>query len=199
MYQRRAGRGASGRASRGASGGHQAPCPPAPCAGRGKSRSCRAQPVTLPPTPAPCSDMRELSAGQHLASGCAPHPARAPLPPRPGAAPVRAGAGRAGPGAGHDLAGGTPDPIDPVTGMPAELRHIQPYRALKRYTCPGCNQDIEAGTGHVVVIPQEAPDLRRHWHRACWQRRSARRPGRSGASAGKGRGGPRRGPPATRR
>jgi hypothetical protein len=25
--------------------------------------------------------------------------------------------------------------------------------------------------GHVVTVPRDAPDFRRHWHKACWQRR----------------------------
>jgi hypothetical protein len=59
-----------------------------------------------------------------------------------------------------------------------EVRRVQPYQALKSYLCPGCNQDIAVGTGHVVVVPVEAPDLRRHWHTACWDNRDRRRPGR---------------------
>ena len=59
-----------------------------------------------------------------------------------------------------------------------EVRAVQPYQARKAYLCPGCNQDIGVGVGHVVVIPLDAPDLRRHWHRSCWQHRSRRRPGR---------------------
>ena len=43
-----------------------------------------------------------------------------------------------------------------------EVRRIQPYQATKRYICPGCNQDIPPGTGHLVVVPLDAPDLRRH-------------------------------------
>jgi hypothetical protein len=61
---------------------------------------------------------------------------------------------------------------------PVEVRRIQPYQAEKRYLCPGCNQDIEPGTGHLVVIPPDAPDLRRHWHHPCWANRHRRRPGR---------------------
>ena len=60
----------------------------------------------------------------------------------------------------------------------AEVRRIQPYQARKSYLCPGCNQDIQPGTGHVVVVPPTAPDLRRHWHDACWRQRHRRRPGR---------------------
>ena len=59
-----------------------------------------------------------------------------------------------------------------------EVRRVQPYQATKVYLCPGCNQDIPAGTGHVVVVPLEAPDLRRHWHSSCWDHRERRRPGR---------------------
>jgi hypothetical protein len=69
-----------------------------------------------------------------------------------------------------------------MSGMEAdpdvEVRRIQPFQARKRYVCPGCNQVIEAGTGHLVVVPKDAPDLRRHWHHACWQHRARRRPGR---------------------
>jgi hypothetical protein len=57
-----------------------------------------------------------------------------------------------------------------------EVRAIQPYQATKTYLCPGCNRDIVAGTGHVVVVPRLEPDLRRHWHRSCWTNRERRRP-----------------------
>jgi hypothetical protein len=53
---------------------------------------------------------------------------------------------------------------------PVEVRHIQPYQATKQYRCPGCEQLIPVGIGHKVVIPATAPDLRRHWHTACWSR-----------------------------
>jgi hypothetical protein len=58
-----------------------------------------------------------------------------------------------------------------------EVRRIQPYQARKVYLCPGCNQSIEMGLGHLVVVPRMAPDLRRHWHHACWANRRHRRPG----------------------
>ena len=60
-----------------------------------------------------------------------------------------------------------------------EVRRIQPYQAVKVYRCPGCNQDIAVGLGHYVVVPVGAPDLRRHWHYACWDNRATRRPGRA--------------------
>lgn len=59
-----------------------------------------------------------------------------------------------------------------------EVRRMQPYQARKSYICPGCNQDIPAGRGHLVVVPRDAPDLRRHWHPGCWEHRHRRRPGR---------------------
>jgi hypothetical protein len=61
-----------------------------------------------------------------------------------------------------------------------EVRFLQPYQAAKAYLCPHCNRDIPIGTGHVVAVPREAPDLRRHWHRGCWQAELRRRdrPGR---------------------
>ncbi len=68
-------------------------------------------------------------------------------------------------------------PADDAGGQ-LEVRRIQPYQATKAYRCPGCNQEIPVGTGHLVVVPLEAPDLRRHWHAPCWEHRSRRRPGR---------------------
>lgn len=59
-----------------------------------------------------------------------------------------------------------------------ELRRVQPYEAVKPYLCPGCNQVIAAGIGHLVVVPVDEPDLRRHWHSPCWEHRARRRPGR---------------------
>ena len=59
-----------------------------------------------------------------------------------------------------------------------EVRFVHPFQARKEYVCPGCQQEIPAGMGHVVVVPRATPDLRRHWHRPCWERRTKRRPGR---------------------
>lgn len=58
-----------------------------------------------------------------------------------------------------------------------EVRLIHPFQASKRYLCPGCHQDIEPGVAHVVVVPKDAVDLRRHWHKPCWNMRARRRPG----------------------
>ncbi len=63
---------------------------------------------------------------------------------------------------------------DPSDTEESEVRFVQPYEATKAYLCPGCNRDIPAGTGHMVAIPPDAPDLRRHWHRGCWNNRKNR-------------------------
>ena len=52
-----------------------------------------------------------------------------------------------------------------------EVRRVQPYEAIKDYVCPGCHHRILRGIGHYVAVPADAPDLRRHWHKACWERR----------------------------
>lgn len=60
----------------------------------------------------------------------------------------------------------------------AEVRRVHPFEARKRYVCPGCQQEIPVGVGHLVVVPAAAADLRRHWHVPCWEQRARRRPGR---------------------
>ena len=57
---------------------------------------------------------------------------------------------------------------DPEAYGEVDVRFLQPYQANKWYVCPNCNRDIEPGTGHYAIVPKEAPDLRRHWHRGCW-------------------------------
>ena len=61
------------------------------------------------------------------------------------------------------------DFLSELAGHDGEVVHpVQPYQAVKTYQCPRCETAIEPGVGHLVVIPTEAPDLRRHWHRGCW-------------------------------
>lgn len=55
---------------------------------------------------------------------------------------------------------------------------VQPYAARKTYVCPGCESVIPPGTFHLVVVPDEAPDLRRHWHHGCWHKELRRAFGR---------------------
>jgi hypothetical protein len=39
----------------------------------------------------------------------------------------------------------------------------------KDYRCPGCEHLVRPGLWHLVVVPDDAPDERRHWHERCWQ------------------------------
>ncbi|MGH1502581.1 MAG: ATP/GTP-binding protein [Acidimicrobiales bacterium] len=65
-----------------------------------------------------------------------------------------------------------PDPSDVPD---ADVRFVSAADATKPYLCPGCGRDIPPGMGHVVAVPPDAPDLRRHWHRGCWEHRRSRR------------------------
>ena len=56
-----------------------------------------------------------------------------------------------------------------------DVRHVQPYEAVKTYRCPGCDHEIRPGEGHKVVVPRDAPEDRRHWHTGCWFREERRR------------------------
>lgn len=70
-----------------------------------------------------------------------------------------------------------PDPEPPalpdlVVGAPPgwQVRSVSPANALKEYRCPGCNQEIRPATAHVVAWRAGEEELRRHWHRPCWER-----------------------------
>jgi hypothetical protein len=65
---------------------------------------------------------------------------------------------------------------DHPDGFEVEVRRVQPYQSAKPYLCPGCGREIPANTGHLVVVPAGAADLRRHWHQACWEARHRRPP-----------------------
>lgn len=47
----------------------------------------------------------------------------------------------------------------------------------KTYRCPGCDHEIRGGLQHLVVVPREGAEERRHWHAECW-RKELRRLGR---------------------
>jgi len=60
------------------------------------------------------------------------------------------------------------------------VRMVPGGASAKVYRCPGCDQEIQPGTAHVVVWPaDERGDLtdRRHWHTGCWRARDRRAPG----------------------
>jgi hypothetical protein len=46
---------------------------------------------------------------------------------------------------------------------------VRRVASQKEYRCPGCEHPIRPGLWHLVVVPQDAPDERRHWHERCWQ------------------------------
>ncbi len=47
----------------------------------------------------------------------------------------------------------------------------------KAYRCPGCDHEVRAGIWHLVIVPADDVDARRHWHTECW-RSELRRSGR---------------------
>jgi hypothetical protein len=49
------------------------------------------------------------------------------------------------------------------------VRRVPAFRADKAYVCPGCDNTLPPGVGHVVAWPQPRPDDRRHWHLHCWR------------------------------
>jgi len=61
---------------------------------------------------------------------------------------------------------------DPTIAAPLgwHVRAVQPVNAVKMYRCPGCNQEIRPGTGHVVAWREDDEEGRRHWHTPCWRR-----------------------------
>lgn len=70
-----------------------------------------------------------------------------------------------------------PGSTSPLSAGPLTVSPVQAYAARKRYVCPGCDGPVEIGTFHLVVVPDHAPEARRHWHRGCWfrERRSDER------------------------
>ncbi|WP_037913442.1 hypothetical protein [Actinacidiphila yeochonensis] len=55
------------------------------------------------------------------------------------------------------------------------VRPVAGAAAAKHYRCPGCDQEIPPGVGHVVAWREHGGvDDRRHWHRACWNARDRR-------------------------
>jgi hypothetical protein len=60
------------------------------------------------------------------------------------------------------------------------VRSVPGAASAKAYRCPGCEQLIRTGAGHVVAWPADELGSvadRRHWHSACWASRTRRRPG----------------------
>ncbi|MFD4998447.1 ATP/GTP-binding protein [Streptomyces buecherae] len=55
------------------------------------------------------------------------------------------------------------------------VRSVVGSAAGKYYRCPGCDQEIPPGVGHLVAWQSYVGvDDRRHWHRGCWNARDRR-------------------------
>jgi len=61
------------------------------------------------------------------------------------------------------------------------VRAVTGASSAKAYRCPGCDQEVRAGTPHVVAWPADGAlggfgDVadRRHWHTPCWRARDRR-------------------------
>ncbi|MFJ4668048.1 ATP/GTP-binding protein [Kitasatospora purpeofusca] len=81
-----------------------------------------------------------------------------------------------------------PDRAEPAAPMGSSMRRTESYQgddwvvqtvagtAGRHYRCPGCDQEIPPGTGHLVAWPLHGAgvDDRRHWHRSCWGARERR-------------------------
>ncbi|GBC87643.1 hypothetical protein HRbin12_01659 [bacterium HR12] len=59
----------------------------------------------------------------------------------------------------------------------AEVRRVS---GEKPYRCPGCDHEIRPGVWHLVIVPREDADARRHWHEGCWRIELNRTRGRRG-------------------
>jgi hypothetical protein len=83
-------------------------------------------------------------------------------------------------GPGTDPAAAGPEQIESWPDGDWVVRLVPGAASAKSYRCPGCDQEIPAGTPHLVAWPSlsPGPSERRHWHRPCWDRRVQRRPGR---------------------
>ena len=47
-----------------------------------------------------------------------------------------------------------------------DVRHVG---GQKEYRCPGCDHIVRDGVWHLVVVPADDADARRHWHTECWR------------------------------
>lgn len=57
------------------------------------------------------------------------------------------------------------------------VRRLSGSPSGRSYRCPGCAQELPASRPHVVAWPADSDGAdRRHWHTACWEARTRRRP-----------------------
>jgi hypothetical protein len=79
---------------------------------------------------------------------------------------------------------GAPQPTPRMPQSAAPLWALAPGFDVRRvfgdkpYRCPGCDLEVRTGQWHLVVVPQDVPDERRHWHEGCWRTELNRTRGR---------------------
>jgi hypothetical protein len=59
---------------------------------------------------------------------------------------------------------------DAPTWTQAPGYDVRTVGGQKTYRCPGCDYEVRAGIWHLVVVPVDDVDSRRHWHTECWRR-----------------------------
>ena len=73
---------------------------------------------------------------------------------------------------------GDDGPLRPPSGQRVEdgfvVRTLAGTAPGRAYRYPGCDQELDGGTPHVVAWPEGQSDDRRHWHTACWGARGRR-------------------------
>jgi hypothetical protein len=69
---------------------------------------------------------------------------------------------------------GPPAPAQPRLAAPVwalvDWAEVRAVIGDKVYRCPGCDHEIRKGMSHLVVVPDDAAEERRHWHTECWRR-----------------------------
>ncbi len=50
----------------------------------------------------------------------------------------------------------------------------QSRNETKGYRCPFCQGWIEPGTPNLLVFPLDRPEDRRHYHTACWSKKTGK-------------------------
>jgi hypothetical protein len=92
---------------------------------------------------------------------------------------------RASPGRMGDPAPPGMQRVEQYGGVEYVVRRVSGGDSGRVYRCPGCDQEVLAGTPHVVAWPADAglagsggPADRRHWHTPCWTCRDRRGPRR---------------------
>ncbi len=89
--------------------------------------------------------------------------------------PAAQGSRGAGDEEGNGVSYGHGGTVEEWRGEEWVVRAVAGAASSKRYRCPGCDQEIAAGTPHVVAWREHAGvDDRRHWHRACWNAKERR-------------------------